>query len=202
MRSPRQVHRILDLFEKSYLEQDRGMLEEILSDSGYLMVGPERGEPGNANILGKESRSRTPTTSAHGKTENGGWCLPLFCSQTNKRSVLGRRVCRLMAALDEYEKDDNLAAFLKAICTVVEAQGGIGALSEKINVNRQHLYRSLSEKGNPTIRTLHAILNGLGLKLTIRKAQSLMSVEIMVKFITFHLSHNSRYRCRNGLKAA
>jgi len=76
----------------------------------------------------------------------------------------------LMAALEEYENDGNLAAFLKAIRTVVDAQGGIGILSEKINLNRQHLYRSLSEKGNPTIRTLHAVLNGLGLRLTIRKA--------------------------------
>jgi probable addiction module antidote protein len=76
----------------------------------------------------------------------------------------------LMAALEEYENDGDLAAFLKAIRTVVDAQGGIGVLSEKINLNRQHLYRSLSEKGNPTIRTLHAILNGLGLKLTIHKA--------------------------------
>lgn len=76
----------------------------------------------------------------------------------------------LMAALEEYENDDNLAAFLKAIRTVVDAQGGVGVLSQKINLNRQHLYRSLSVKGNPTIRTLHAILNGLGLKLTIRKA--------------------------------
>lgn len=76
----------------------------------------------------------------------------------------------LISALDEYENDGNLPAFLKAIRTVVNAQGGMGALAEKTNLNRQHLYRSLSAKGNPTIRTLHAILHGLGLKLSIRQA--------------------------------
>ncbi len=50
----RQIHRILDLFEKSNLEEDRGMLEEILSDSGYLMVVRKRDDPGNANVLSKE----------------------------------------------------------------------------------------------------------------------------------------------------
>jgi len=76
----------------------------------------------------------------------------------------------LIASLEEYENDGNLPAFLKAIRTVVAAQGGMGVLADKTNLNRQHLYRSLSEKGNPTIRTLHTILHGLGLKLSIRKA--------------------------------
>lgn len=76
----------------------------------------------------------------------------------------------LTAALEEYENDGNLPAFLTAIRTVVEAQGGIGRLAEKTNLNRQHLYRSLSEKGNPTIRTLNLILQGIGVRLTIRKA--------------------------------
>ncbi|MDZ7795314.1 MAG: addiction module antidote protein [Spirochaetia bacterium] len=76
----------------------------------------------------------------------------------------------LTAALEDYEVDGNLPAFLKAIRTVVDAQGGITKLAEKTNLNRQHLYRSLSEDGNPTIKTLDAILHALGLRLTIIKA--------------------------------
>jgi len=76
----------------------------------------------------------------------------------------------LTAALEEYENDGNLPSFLTAIRTVVEAQGGIGKLADKTKLNRQHLYRSLSEKGNPTIRTLNLILQNIGVKLTIRKA--------------------------------
>ncbi len=76
----------------------------------------------------------------------------------------------LRVSLEEYENDGNLDAFLKAIRTVAEAQGGIARLAEKTNLNRQHLYRSLSENGNPTIKTLESILHALGLKLTIMKA--------------------------------
>ena len=76
----------------------------------------------------------------------------------------------LTAALEEYENDGNLSAFLKAIRTVVDAQGGMSNLAAKTNLNRQHLYRSLSDTGNPTIRTLDAVLHALGLKLSIREA--------------------------------
>lgn len=75
----------------------------------------------------------------------------------------------LQISLEEYEKDGNLDAFLKAIRTVAEAQGGISKLAEKTNLNRQHLYKSLSENGNPTIKTLNQILHTLGLKLTLTK---------------------------------
>ncbi len=34
-------------------------------------------------------------------------------------------------------------------------QGGIGKLSEKTDLNRQNLYRILSDKGNPTLLIYH-----------------------------------------------
>jgi probable addiction module antidote protein len=77
----------------------------------------------------------------------------------------------LQVSLDEYEKDGNLDAFLTAIRTVAEARGGITQLAQKTNLNRQHLYRSLSKNGNPTIKTLDSILHSLGLKLAITKAE-------------------------------
>ena len=76
----------------------------------------------------------------------------------------------LKISLEEYENDGNLDAFLKAIRSVTDEQGGITKLAQKTNLNRQHLYRSLSKNGNPTIRTLDSILHSLGLKLTITKA--------------------------------
>lgn len=76
----------------------------------------------------------------------------------------------LRVSLEEYEEDGNLDAFLKAIRTVAEARGGISKLAEDTKLNRQHLYRSLSENGNPTIRTLDSILHSLGLRLTLTQA--------------------------------
>lgn len=73
----------------------------------------------------------------------------------------------LKASLDEYENDGNLDAFLLAIRTVTEAQGGISELARKTSLNRQHLYRTLSKNGNPRLNTLHIILHALGCKLSI-----------------------------------
>ena len=73
----------------------------------------------------------------------------------------------LNTALEEYEKDKDAEAFLLALRTVAEARGGIGELAKKTNLNRQHLYRTLSKKGNPRLDTLDAVLHGLGFRLSI-----------------------------------
>jgi probable addiction module antidote protein len=74
----------------------------------------------------------------------------------------------LEVALEEYEQDRDTEAFLMALRHVAEAQGGIGKLSERTKLNREHLYRALSGKGNPKLETLDAILHGLGFRLTIQ----------------------------------
>lgn len=73
----------------------------------------------------------------------------------------------LQVALEEYEQDQDAEAFLLALRNVAEAHGGLAALAKKIDMNRQHLYRALSSKGNPTLLTLDAILHGLGFRLSI-----------------------------------
>ena len=52
-----------------------------------------------------------------------------------------------------------------ALRNVAEAQGGISKLAESVDMKRENLYRTLSEKGNPTIETLRDVLNGLHLKI-------------------------------------
>jgi probable addiction module antidote protein len=73
----------------------------------------------------------------------------------------------LRISLEEYEEDGNLDAFLKAVSTVAEARGGMTRLAEETKLNRQHLYKSLSANGIPTIRTLDSVLHSLGLRLTL-----------------------------------
>ncbi|MFA7567826.1 MAG: addiction module antidote protein [Alkalispirochaeta sp.] len=76
----------------------------------------------------------------------------------------------LNASLELFEQDSDLDSFLTAIRTVVDANGGMTKLAQETDLNRQHLYRSLSRNGNPTIRTLESVLRALGLRLTIKKA--------------------------------
>ena len=54
-----------------------------------------------------------------------------------------------------------------ALRDVVEAQGGIAKIAEQANLNRQNLYKALSEEGNPRLKTLGAVLHGLGLRLSV-----------------------------------
>ncbi|MFC1712737.1 addiction module antidote protein [Candidatus Poribacteria bacterium] len=84
----------------------------------------------------------------------------------------------LDVALEEYEKDGDTEAFLLALRDVTEAQGGIGKLAERTNLNRQNLYKALSEKGNPRLETIGAILHGLGFRLSVEpvKAEELVEV--------------------------
>ena len=73
----------------------------------------------------------------------------------------------LNTALEEYESDKDTEAFLLALRTVAEVKGGVTELSRKTNLNRQHLYRTLSSKGNPRLNTLETVLHGLGFRLSI-----------------------------------
>ena len=45
--------------------------------------------------------------------------------------------------------------------------GGIAKLAENTSLNREHLYRMLSENGNPELRSLELLLDALGFRLSI-----------------------------------
>jgi len=61
---------------------------------------------------------------------------------------------------------DSKEVFLIALRDVAEAQKGIAKLALEAQVNRENLYRMLSEQGNPRLDTLKAVLRGVGLKIT------------------------------------
>lgn len=73
----------------------------------------------------------------------------------------------LEVSLEEYEADGDSTAFMLALRNVVESQGSMGDLSEKTGLDRAHLYRILSSKGNPRFLTLGNILKALGFKLSV-----------------------------------
>lgn len=61
------------------------------------------------------------------------------------------------------ENDPKL--LLRALRDVAEARGGLGDLAKKTGLNRESLYRMLSENGNPTIYSLNEVLDALGMQL-------------------------------------
>jgi probable addiction module antidote protein len=71
----------------------------------------------------------------------------------------------LKACLDEKDMPE---VFLAALRDVAEARGvGMSQLSKDTGLNREGLYTMLSKSGNPELGSLTAILDALGLKLTV-----------------------------------
>src|SRR5665213_955391 len=64
--------------------------------------------------------------------------------------------------------EDSLEAFLKALKNVAQAHR-MTRVAEAAGVQRESLYRSLSEQGNPTLVTLNAVLKAVGLKIAIEQ---------------------------------
>lgn len=70
--------------------------------------------------------------------------------------------------LDASLEDEDPRVFLLALRDVADAHGGVGALAENSHLNRESLYRALSRSGNPSLNSLAAVLNSLGLRLAVR----------------------------------
>jgi len=73
----------------------------------------------------------------------------------------------LKAALESLNDPDDRGASLLMLRAFAEACGGLGAVAAKAGISRESLYRSLSPKGNPTLKTLVAVLNTMGLSLSV-----------------------------------
>lgn len=68
---------------------------------------------------------------------------------------------------DAFETGD--AAFIAQCLGVVARAKGMSAIAKEAGISREHLYRSFSEKGNPTLKTMLAVMRAIGLDLTARK---------------------------------
>jgi len=66
--------------------------------------------------------------------------------------------------LNAASEDDDPKTYLMALRKVVEARGGMASIAEKTHLSRETLYRTLSSRGNPTIKTLTAVLKATGLR--------------------------------------
>ncbi len=70
-------------------------------------------------------------------------------------------------ALNEYQKDGDERAFLSALSVAARVHGGFSKLSRETGLNRENLYRALSEHADPKLSTVMQVLNSLKLSLKI-----------------------------------
>jgi len=63
-------------------------------------------------------------------------------------------------------EDGDPRVFLLALRDVACARGGVVKHAGATELNREHLYRMLSENGNPELSSLEALLDALGFRLS------------------------------------
>ena len=78
----------------------------------------------------------------------------------------------LTVALEEYEEDGNIEAFLLAVRDVANAQGDLSKLAEHTQLSHESLYKALSENGTLQFDTIGTILRGLGFKFSIESLEN------------------------------
>ena len=76
-----------------------------------------------------------------------------------------------LAAALEADESGGQTALLAALRHVAEAQG-MAAVAERAGIPRESLYRALGPKGNPTVKTLLAVLSAAGLHLVVTRQDS------------------------------
>ena len=69
--------------------------------------------------------------------------------------------------------DEDQRVFLQALKDVLHAQGGdMSKLAHASSLNRENLYRMLSDKGNPRLSSLRAVLDALNLGMSLHSTNS------------------------------
>lgn len=74
------------------------------------------------------------------------------------------------STLTQLLQDGEQADLLVALRQMAMAHGGVRALAKEAELNATNLYRTLSPKGNPELRSLAAVLKALGLRLAVQPA--------------------------------
>jgi probable addiction module antidote protein len=86
------------------------------------------------------------------------------------------------ATIESFRKDPRFAAeylnavlaegdqeeLLVALRYMAEAFGGVPSLAARAQLNATTLYRTLSPKGNPELKSLTALLNAMGMRLAVQ----------------------------------
>jgi probable addiction module antidote protein len=72
------------------------------------------------------------------------------------------------ATLDAILADGDQGELLVTLRQMAKAFGGVPAVAKSADLNPTQLYRTLSQKGNPELRSLNAILRTMGLRLAVQ----------------------------------
>ena len=72
------------------------------------------------------------------------------------------------AYLEAVIEDGDQAAIMLALRQVAQAQGGVAQIARKAGLTREATYKMLSKTGNPELRSLTAVLQATGLRISVK----------------------------------
>ncbi|AQX31561.1 DNA-binding protein [Bartonella schoenbuchensis] len=72
------------------------------------------------------------------------------------------------ATLDAILADGDQGELLVTLRQMAKAYGGVQTVAKAAELNPTQLYRTLSQKGNPELRSLIALLRTMGLRLAVQ----------------------------------
>jgi probable addiction module antidote protein len=64
--------------------------------------------------------------------------------------------------------DGDESDLMLALRSLSKANGGVQEIARQADVNARTLYRTLSENGNPELKTLSSILKAMGMRLAVQ----------------------------------
>jgi len=70
--------------------------------------------------------------------------------------------------LNSVLEDGDATDLMLALRSLTKAFGGMQDIARQAEVNANTLYRTLSEQGNPELKTLSAILRAMGMRLAVQ----------------------------------
>ncbi|WP_165218425.1 helix-turn-helix domain-containing transcriptional regulator [Affinirhizobium pseudoryzae] len=79
------------------------------------------------------------------------------------------------ATLDAILAEGDQGELLVTLRQMTKAFGGVPAVARSAELNPTQLYRTLSEGGNPELRSLSALLRSMGLRLSVRPLEETAS---------------------------
>lgn len=79
------------------------------------------------------------------------------------------------ATLDAILADGDQGELLVTLRQMTKAFGGLPAVAKSAELNPTQLYRTLSETGNPELRSLNALLRSMGMRLSVQPLEKARS---------------------------
>lgn len=68
--------------------------------------------------------------------------------------------------------DGDEADLMLALRSLIKSYGGVQEVARQAEINAHTLYRTLSEQGNPELKTLSSILRAMGMRLAVQPIKS------------------------------